>query len=233
MTSFVHFGSAHVSVIALTVVLPVVLSVIARRDDSGDSVEIIRWLFIIFLVGSKVADLGILFRDGEFGLETVLPMHLCDWALVVAIVTLVCPNQATFELCYFWALGGTAQAVLTPDVSSQFPDPRFITFFALHGGVVAALLFMTIGMAMRPVPMSILRVLAWSTVYLCLALATNYAFATNFGYLRAKPAQPSLLDYMAPWPFYIFELIGLTLVFTLLLYAPYFIIDVIRRAQAG
>ena len=149
------------------------------------------------------------------------------------MITLIYPNQRTYELCYFWALGGTLQALLTPDLSYGFPDPRFISFFALHGGVIAAALYMTLCMAMRPVPMSIARTFAWSTVYLVVAMATNAMLGTNFGYLRAKPASPSLLDYMAPWPFYIVQLALLAIVFTLLYYAPFFIIDQLRPDDAA
>ncbi len=44
-------------------------------------------------------------------------MHLCSWAVVTAVITLIYPNQLTYELCYFWALGGTLQALMTSDVS--------------------------------------------------------------------------------------------------------------------
>ena len=124
----------------------------------------------------------------------------------MAAVTLIYPNQWTYELCYFWALGGTLQALLTPDISVRISRSQFIGFFALHGGVIASVLFMTLGMGMRPVPMSIVRALAWSAFYVAAAMAVNAMLDTNFGYLRMKPVHPSLLDYMAPWPFYIAQL---------------------------
>ena len=105
-------------------------------------------------------------RDGELTIANAAPMYLCDWAAVATVITLFYPNQWTYELGYFWALAGTLQALLTPDLSYEFPDPRFISFFALHGGVIASALYMTLGIGMRPVPMSILRALAWSAVYL-------------------------------------------------------------------
>lgn len=226
--SFVRFGLTHLGVIALTLITPLILSAIARCDESGVTARVVSWLFSAFLISSKIFALAILYRDGELTIESVLPMYLCDWAAIVAVITLMYPNQWTYELCYFWSLGGTLQALLTPDLIYEFPHPRFISFFALHSGVIASLLYMTLGMEMRPVPMSILRVLGWSALYLGLALAANFAFGTNFGYLRAKPTQPSLLDYMAPWPYYILELVGIAIAFTLVLYAPYFVMDRLR-----
>ena len=99
--------------------------------------------------------------------------------------------------------------------------------------MIAAALFMTLCMAMRPVPMSIARTFAWSTVYLAAAMVTNAMLGTNFGYLRTKPANPSLMDYMAPWPFYIVELALLAIVFILVFYVPFFIIDRLRPDDAA
>jgi hypothetical integral membrane protein (TIGR02206 family) len=87
---------------------------------------------------------------------------------------------------------------------------------------------MTLGIGMLPVPMSILRALAWSTVYLVVTMAVNALFGTNYGYLQAKPAHASLLDYIAPWPFYIAQLALLAVVSCLVYYVPFFIIDRLR-----
>ena len=223
--SFARFGSAHLCIMALTFIAPLVLSAITCWDNSGATARIVGWFFVAFLVGSKIISLIVLHRDGQITIESVLPMHLCDWAAIMVLITFIHPNQWTYELCYFWGLGGTLQALVTPDLPHESSRSQTATFFALHGGVIASLLYMTLGMRMRPVPISILRVLAWSTLYLGAAAAVNSMLGTNFGYLRAKPAQPSLMDYLAPWPFYIAELVLLAIAFVLVLYAPFFVAD--------
>lgn len=223
--SFKVFGPTHLGVIALTFATPLVLSAIARWCDSVVATRVVRWLFVTLLIGDKIAALILLGRDGELTIKSGAPLNLCDWAAILTVVTLMYPNRWTYELCYFWSLGGTLQALLTPDLSYDFPDPRFISFFALHGGVIAAVVFITLGMGMRPIPLSIVRALAWSGFYLAIAMAANAMFYTNFGYLRAKPAHPSLLDYVAPWPFYIAQLVLLAIVSCLVCYSPFFIID--------
>ena len=72
----------------------------------------------------------------------------------------------TYELSYFWGLCGTAEALVTPDVNFDFPDGQFIVFFLGHALIIASVLFLTFGMRMRPHARSILRVMAWSLVYL-------------------------------------------------------------------
>ena len=228
VASFERFGAAHLGAIALTFIAPVVLSAIARFCCSSVASRVISWLFIALLVGHNIETLILLHRDGVLTIQTALPMYLCDWAEYMAIITLIYPNQWTYELCYFWTLGGTLQALLTPDLSYGFPDPRFINFFTLHGAVIASVIFMTLGMRMRPVPMSIVRALGWSTFYVAVAMVVNSILGTNFGYLRMKPAHPSLMDYMAPWPLYILQLALLGVVFSLLYYSPFFVLDKLR-----
>lgn len=226
--SFELFGSAHLAAIALTFIASMALCTAGHLYRSGITTTIIRWLFVSLLVGDEVLKLILLQRDGELTVKTAAPMHLCSWAAVTAVITLIYPNQLTYELCYFWALGGTLQALMTPDVSYAFPDPRFINFFISHGGVIAAALYLTLCLGMRPVPMSIGRTLAWSAGYVIAAMTTNFLLDTNFGYLRAKPSNFSLLDYMAPWPYYIVQFVPLAIAFCVVCYSPFFIIDHLR-----
>lgn len=231
--SFQLFGPAHLGAIALTFATPSVLCAIVRLGGDRVATRIVELSLAALLVGNRIVRLFLLRREGELTIETAAPMHLCDWAAIMAVVTLICPNQRTYELCYFWALAGTLQALLTPDLSRGFPDAQFISFFVSHGGVIAAALFLTLCGGMRPVPRSIPRTLMWSLVYLAAAMATNALLGTNFGYLRMKPANPSLLDHMAPWPFYIAQLAALAVALVMILYAPFFILDRLRRGARG
>ncbi len=225
--AFGLFGTAHVGALLLTFLAPLGLCV-ANRSTGGGARRIVDWLLAGLLIGSEALKLVLLYRENQLSIETAAPMHLCDWAAAAALITLVYPNQRTYELCYFWALAGTLQALLTPDLSYEFPDPRFLSFFALHGGVVASTLYMTFCLGMRPIPISIPRVLACSTAYFIVAMAVNYVFNSNFGYLKAKPSHPSLLDYMAPWPLYLPQLVVLAVVLCLVFYSPFFFLDRLR-----
>ncbi len=222
---FARFGPSHLAAIGLALVTPVLLTVATRALHNGSTIKIVAWLFAALILVSKISGLMLLYRDGELTIESLVPLHLCDWAAIMVMFTLVYPNQWTYELCYFWALGGTLQALLTPDIRYAFPHAQFVHFFIQHGAVVAVTLYMTLAMGMRPFPMSIVRVLGWSALYLAVAMAANFLLGTNFGYLRSKPEQPSLLDYMAPWPFYIGEIALLAIVSCMVYYTPFFIID--------
>ena len=228
-TNFVWFGAAHIAAIALSFCVPLVLATYARANPR--LARAIRFFLAAELIVTWVLWYWLIVARGWVSAQTLLPMDLCSWASIAAIVTLIRPNQRGFELAYFWAMTGTLQALVTPELFYDFPDLRFIVFFAFHGGAIASVLFLVLGVGMRPWPASILRVFAASLIYLAVALATNRIFRTNFGYLSAKPAKPSLLDLMGPWPVYIVEVVGLAVMLVLILYSPFYIADVLSSRE--
>jgi len=221
--SFVPFDASHLSALAATFGTSLILVAIAWAWPSLAAT--IRFTLAAVLLATWALRFILLYDRGSFSVATTLPMYLCDWATVVVTISLLRPNQRTYDLAYFWGLGGTLQALLTPDLAIDFPDLQFVIFFILHGGVIVSVLFLTLGLRMRPWPASVPRVVVWSFVYLAAAIAVNAVFGTNFSYLRAKPLQPSLLDFLSPWPCYIAEMLPLGGVFIILLYSPFFVQD--------
>lgn len=222
---FVPFGTSHVTALALIVGGAAALIALARRWAAPALIRSVRVALASWLMACWAAWVVFVYARGWNSVATLLPMNLCDWATIVVTVTLLVPNQWCYELGYFWGLGGTLQALVTPALTIDFPSPAFLLFFALHGGVIVSVLFLTFATRMRPWPSSLPRVAFWSFVYLSSALAVNALFGTNFGFLSAKPAEPSLLDYLSPWPVYIFEEVLLGAGIIALLYAPYFVRD--------
>jgi hypothetical integral membrane protein (TIGR02206 family) len=157
---------------------------------------------------------------------------MCDWAVAVSIIALMTARHRWFEIAYFWGFGGTLQAVLTPDLRFGFPDVRFISFFVAHGAIIVAVAYLMLTRRLRPYPMSIVRVFAWSQVYFILALIVDHFTGVNYGYLLRKPEAFSLLSYLSDYrPLYLLQMQGLALVFFALLYLPWAIYDALVRAR--
>lgn len=232
-TAFVPFGLSHILVMVLTVAVPAALAVVAHAMRSEKFARAVSIAFATVLMGTWIVWYWLIVARGWTSAHTILPMDLCDWATIAAIATLLKPNQRSYELAYFWALSGTFQALVTPELYYDFPDLRFIVFFAFHGCTIAGVLFLTLARGLRPSPSSLPRVIAWSLLYLVSALTVNRLFGTNFGYLGAKPTTPSLLDWMGPWPIYIVELAGVGILYVLVLYAPFFLTDRLGRRRTA
>lgn len=229
---FVPFGPPHLTAIALTVLVPLALALLARHEHLGRHADrVTRIVLAAFMLLGWLGWYGTSAARGVLTLDNGLPMNLCDWAEIALIVALLTRHQFAYELGYFWGLGGTLQGVLTPPLYWDFPDPQFIFFFIQHGGVVASLLYLTLGTRLRPTWASLPRVVAATLGYLAVAALVDWLLGVNYGFLRAKPAGQNLLALMSPWPWYIPELVAAGTVFILLYYAPFALCDALRRRR--
>lgn len=162
----------------------------------------------------------------------LLPLHLCDVAALTTGIMLLNRSLFLYELSYFWGLGGTLQALLTPDLQTGFPDAGFWFFFVPHGLVLVGTAYATALLGMRPVPGSIRRVFLSTLALAAIAAPVNWILGTNFLYLSGKPEGASLMDFLGPWPWYILSLVPLCLFFLFLWYSPFWIADR-KRGRPG
>ena len=226
--NFILFGPAHLSVIALAVLVPPVLWLCARARPGLD--RPFRLSLAALLAGGWIGWYALSFVRGWISLQTGLPLNLCDWAAAALVVALIHPNQYAYELGYFWGLGGTLQGLITPEVSYKFPDPQFVFFFINHSGIVAALLYLSL-MGCRPYPSSLLRVAAVTVFYVGVAGLADFLLPVNYGFLAAKPITASIMDLLSPWPWYIPELVVVGILSLMIYYIPFAAMDAFRRAR--
>ena len=62
---------------------------------------------------------------------SLLPLHMCNLTLIIAILTMLTKSQKLFQLTYFWCLGALF-AVITPDIKYSFPHPLTLSFYITH-----------------------------------------------------------------------------------------------------
>ena len=193
-------SAAHAVAIGLTAAASVGLALFVRARPSGPGVRAGLAAFLLAgAIGYVVAEwwLGIL-SAWDF-----LPLHLCDFAIFVAAFALLTRRQGAVELLWFWALTGTLLALLTPAVSGSFPEWRWLLYFAMHGGVIAAAVVLVLGCGIRPRPGAAWRAFGWTVLYAGVVAVVDLVSGANFLWLRAKPAQATLLDWLGPWPVYL------------------------------
>jgi hypothetical integral membrane protein (TIGR02206 family) len=221
--SFTLFGPAHLAVLFLTVAIPVILCWHARRHPA--STRSIAVSLAVILLMNKVATLTFTSAYNLVPWLERLPMHLCDWVTFIAAAALIFRKQILYELTYFWGLAGTLQATITPDLPYGFPHFYFFTFNISHSGILIVAAFLTFGMKFRPQPISIIRAFLWLQGYLVITVIINLLTDQNYGYLCRKPLNPSLLDHLGGWPWYIVSLEILALIFFVCYYLPFGVYD--------
>ena len=226
---FQPYGLPHLAVIFLTIVLSFALAAVVWRTKSGRVEKVIIAILSAVLVLNYVVYLIFIRSRGTTTWQQMLPMQLCDWGMVVVIVAMWTGNQRWFEVAYFWGIGGTLQAVLTPNLPFGFPDWRFISFFTSHCGIIIGVVFLMLTRRYRPYPMSIVRAFLWSEFYFVVTFITDKLTGFNYGFLLHKPEAFSILSFLSDsQPLYLLQMHGLALSFFLALYVPFAIYDLVR-----
>lgn len=162
--------------------------------------------------------------DAPKSLDNFLPLQLCDIATLTAGCALITKRPLLCALTYFWGLAATMQALLTPALTVGFPHMAFVMFFVQHFAIVAAAFYLPLVEGWRPrQPLwkAPLEVYFWSVVYLVVAMTVNKLLGTNFAFAAHKPVNPSLIDQLGPWPWYLLSMQGIALVFFYLLTLPF------------
>ena len=219
---FQTFGPPHLVAMALTVILPVLLSLIAKRASSR-SAATLGIVLGVLLLGNEVTHWG--FRIAGYGpdvfLRYFLPLHLCGIAMFATSIALIFRNQTAYEIAYFWGLAGSANAVITPgNLAVDYPQYRFFQYFIAHSGIVAGVLYATWGLKMRPTLSGLFKAFVWLHVLAAIAAVVNLLSGSNYMYLSSPPWGTVSPFFFLPWPWYLvfLDLIGLAMFF--LVYAP-------------
>ena len=235
---FELFGLPHLCVLGLMAVVLVVICRIARDPNKTHVSRNIDLALGIFVLWSYPAKVLTRYYGDVTMYSPFLPMHFCDWAAAAAFFALVMRSERMGEVAYFWGMAGTLQGLITPNIEVGYPHPAWFAFFQLHAGVVLVGLYLVIGHRWRPRKGAVLRVFILGNGYLVIAGIVNLLTGQNYGFLRSKPANGSLMDALGPWPIYIFAMQGLALLVFILFDMPFWRgrrkrMRLIRENQAG
>ncbi|MDH3645698.1 MAG: TIGR02206 family membrane protein [Gammaproteobacteria bacterium] len=220
-TQFVLFGTDHILAIAAIAAIAIGLPIAAKYAESAKTERIVALTLAATLVIHELFKITVRVYVYDMPLAGQLPLHLCGIALFLIVYVLVRHSYSVFEVAYFWVLGGTVQAILTPDVPYAFPSLAFVAFFVGHGLTVVGLVYALVVYRFKPTFRSVVKAVIVTLAYLGVIAVVNILLNTNYLYLRHKPQQASLIDYLGPWPWYILSLILVGIVICLVLYLPY------------
>ena len=205
---FHPFSREHLVTVIIGVVVTLGLLFIGKRGGNGRTLATAALAFCC--LSAYPFNLAAWLSLGKpLALDNLLPFHLCDIAAITAGFALITRHRLLCALTYFWGLAATFQALLTPAISVGFPEWAFITFFIQHFAIVAAALHLAIVEGWRPgYPLwkSPLEVYGWSVGYLIFAMTVNSQLGTNFGFASRPPDNPSLIDHLGPWPWYLISM---------------------------
>jgi len=228
---FVTFGPAHLAAMGAVVLVSGALPLAARLARSAK----LTWAICIglsaVLVGNELVTYVHDFLAGPLMafLRNSLPLHICGMGTYLTAWALLRRSRRVFEVAYFWGLGGSLQAVLTPNLAFGWPSYYFVRFFITHGGIVAGVVFAVLALRLRPSRGAVWRVLLITNGCMAVVAAADWLLGANYMFLCRAPAGESPFFFL-PWPWYLLVLEAAGLGISLLLYLPFWLLR--RRGTA-
>lgn len=173
-----------------------------------------------FIVIMKTAELVI--RNGVYGetIQQLIPIHLCNVTLILAVITMIFPSKNVFQIIYYWSIGAVA-AILFPDSRVGFPNFVGISFFVTHFFILFTVVYQMVYSGYRPTLKGFFASFVWINIFAGVVFKINEILGTNYMYINYKPAFQSPLDYFGPWPHYIIIVEIIYVVLGLLCYLPF------------
>jgi hypothetical integral membrane protein (TIGR02206 family) len=161
--------------------------------------------------------------EGSYDYLSDLPLFLCDLVAILLPFILYSRNRKWIGILYFWAMAGTLQALITPDLKNGFPSFHFFRYFITHSGIVAAILYTVVVWGIRISWKDFFNAILYAQFYLVGIHLINQLLGSNYAYTMHKPYGPTILDLMGTWPWYILWGEFLMIILFLLLIIPFLV----------
>lgn len=153
------------------------------------------------LLGVWLAANGVQLLPRYFEASSCLPLHPCDLVGLLAPWALWSRRRLALSLLYFWGIGFTLQAVITPELKEGPASLWFWVFWLPHAAILGAAVYIVAVEGFAPTGRDCLQAYRVALLYVLILVPFNLLTGFNYGYLgTARPATASLLDLLGPWP---------------------------------
>jgi hypothetical integral membrane protein (TIGR02206 family) len=210
---FINFSLTHAVTAAACLLVMVSLAVAGRCCRGGRWQKPLHWGWIIFVAAVQFANIAyyaIFVRQPpddanplpHVDWSVALPLQICDLAGLLAAPALILRSRLLKTILYYWAIGLTTQAFLTPTLGYGPIHLRFWLFWLSHLTITASAVYFLAAEGYRPTWRDFRNITLVMLAYGAFIIPLDIAFGFNYGFLgKANDlGTRTLLDYLGPWP---------------------------------
>jgi hypothetical integral membrane protein (TIGR02206 family) len=232
---FKPFSMSHIVTMLVIAAVWVAVPIALRRGISERADRRFRYVAAAVLVLQYLGWMLYETLTETFTIQFSLPLNLCDATNFLLAYLLITKNQKLFEVLYFWALAGTIQSFITPNITFAFPHFEFWVFYLQHGGEILAILYFVFVLKFRPNAMSMVKAYGWLLVLIAVVYGFNLLTQSNYMFLMAGTPHPStvtrMIDLFGAPPRHMIGLSLIAALSILILYVPWLIADRIKKSM--
>lgn len=212
-SSFVMFSTEHVMAVVFLLLCVFLLFRSKQMLSNGrKNMRVIERTFAGSLFIIEILYHVWMLTTDRWSLSHSLPLELCSISLFVTIFLLWTGNRELYFFVFFAGIGGALQALATPVLDVGFPHFRYFHFFYTHIGIILTALYFTWVKGYRPTFRGIVKAMVALNILLPFVFFLNLLCEGNYMFLRMKPTNGSLLDYLGPYPWYLLSLEGVAFI---------------------
>lgn len=212
VAAFKPFSSTHALVAGghgLAMLLLVLLGRAWQGKEAGQSLHI---LWTAFVACVQLVNMVFWSTPPRLDLGDSLPLHICDLAGLVAVVALVSEARWARILMFYWGIGLSTQAFVTPVITDAPDTMRFQLFFLSHLTIVATPIYDVFVRGFRPTWRDLALAIMLTLAYGGVVTPLNMLLGWNYGYTGpSTPGSPTVLDAMGAWPLRLLSMLGIVL----------------------
>ena len=168
------------------------------------------WVLVLFAIVQEILDYCNRASFRELSLARDLPLNICSFSLIIAIVSLITRNRYCFEFSYFIGATAALQSLLTPGLPYIYNLTDYILFFFQHALIIVLALWNVFVGGMITSKYAILRTMIFLNLMVLPVGIINWFAGSNYMYICEKPHVESPFVF-GEWPWYILslEMVGL------------------------
>ena len=203
------FDNLHLSALFISLCCIVLIPLLGRLLPKSKK-HLGVWVLVLFALAQELFDYYNRTSFRELSLARDLPLNICNFSLIIAIVSLITRNRYCFEFSYFIGATAALQALLTPGFPYIYNLTDYIMFFFQHALIIILALWNVFVDGMITSKNAILRTMVFLNLMVLPVGIINWLTASNYMYICQKPHVDSPFIF-GEWPWYILslEVVGL------------------------
>jgi hypothetical integral membrane protein (TIGR02206 family) len=239
-SEFHSFTIDHAIALVWTVTLIAVSCWLGRRwlaQNTPESISREKQLcsaWAGFIVCVNVWSIFYWLQPEHFDIRNSLPLHMCDIATLLAPLLFLTHWRPIRSVMYFWGIGLSTQAFISPILVEGVGHPRYWLFWLGHLAIVGSALYDLIARRFRPALRDYLTTTGLTILWYTMVGVLNISLGSNYGYNgNVRPDRPTVIDHIGPWPQRVFLLAAIVIAWFAVLWAIWPLSRRLRRTPGA